>query len=55
MLEYKIISFKTEEGIFAKVQDIEGMDICLADGETEEDAIKEACLVFLDILDDYTS
>lgn len=53
MVEYRIITYKNEEGTFAEIQTTSGKQICIADGEFEHDAIKEVCLVFADILDDF--
>lgn len=52
-MEYKIITYKEEEVFFAEVQTKAGEQICVADNEDEYEAIKEACLVFVDILDDF--
>lgn len=52
-MEYKIRTFQNEEGIFAEIISKNGVSICTADGLTEFKAIKEVCLVFADIIDDF--
>ena len=51
--KFTINTFENEEGIFAEIINEEGCEICTADGTTDLDAIKEACLVFYDILKDF--
>lgn len=52
-MEYKIRTFQNEEGIFAEIISKNGVSICTADGLTEFKAIKEVCLVFTDIIDNF--
>ena len=52
-MEYKIITYKNEEGIFAEILNEKGENICVADGKTELSAIGEVCLVFSDIIEDF--
>lgn len=52
-MEYKIKTFKNEEGIFAEILNENNKNICTGDGLTELQAIKDVCLVFADICDDF--
>lgn len=51
-MEYRIRTFKNEEGIFAEIINENGENICVGEGLTELKAVKDACLVFVDITDD---
>ena len=50
-IEFNIRTFQDEEGIFAEVTTEEGNHVCIADGKDNYDAIKEVCLVLMDILE----
>lgn len=52
-MEYKIRTYKNEEGIFAEILNEKGENVCIADGITELSAIGEVCLVFSDIIEDF--
>lgn len=50
-MEFNIRTYQDEEGIFAEITTKEGNHVCVADGKDNYDAIKEACLVLMDILE----
>lgn len=49
-MEFKIKVFQNEEGIFAEVLNKSGNHVCLGDGESPYEAVKEACSVLADIM-----
>ena len=42
---------QTEEGLFTRVLDDEGQQVCIADGDNPYDSIRNACLVLIDIME----
>ena len=50
-IEFNIRIYQDEEGIFAEITTEDGNHVCVADGKDDYDAIKEVCLVLMDILD----
>ena len=50
-IEFNIRTYQDEEGVFAEITTENGNHVCTADGKDNYDAIKEACLVLMDILE----
>ena len=54
-MEFKIrIMEQTEDGLFSEVLDEQGNRICIGEGINPYSALEDACLIFADILKDYS-
>lgn len=54
-MEFKIrVMEQTEDGLFSEVLDEDGNTICIGEGINPYMALEDACLVFADILKDYS-
>ena len=54
-MEFKIrVMEQTEDGLFSEVLDENGNTICIGEGINPYSALEDACLVFADILKDYS-
>ena len=49
-MEFKIQVFQNEEGIFAEVLNESGNHVCLGDGKSPYEAVKDVCSVLSDIM-----
>lgn len=50
-MEFKIKVFQNDEGIFAKVETEKGEELCIGDGDSPYNAVKDVCSVLADIMD----
>ena len=54
-MEFKIrIMEQTEDGLFSEVLDENGNTICIGEGINPYSDVEDACLLFADILKDYS-
>lgn len=54
-MEFKIrIMEQTEDGLFSEVLDEHGNRVCIGEGINPYSALEDACLVFADILKDFS-